>query len=244
MNILMPIVRSETEDNSSQYMKSLYEIQKKTVLQYVYEFLNKIRDAHFIVVMRKEDVKRYHLDNIVRLLIPNCEIIIAEGATHGAACSCLLAVDVIDEKQPLIIAGGDQLMLEDPQVVITEFRNNDYDGGVVIFDDIHPRWSFVKLNENGLVVEAAEKKPISRNATTGFYYYKEAGYFIYAAQEMIRKNASVNGQYYVCPCFNEMILRHKRIGVYRISRKGYFNFNQQKGMDEYEQYLKEVGSHV
>ena len=244
MNILVPIVGGENEKDTSQYIRNLYEIQKKTILQYVYESLNQIEDAHFIVVVRKEDAAKYHLDDMVRLLIPDCEIVTAVGATKGSACSCLLAVDLLEEEEPLVIAGGDQLMLQNPQTVIEEFKTKDYDGGVVIFDDIHPRWSFVKLDGENMVIEAAEKRPISRNATTGFYYFKKADDFIHSAQEMIRKDASVNGQYYVCPCFNEMVLEHKKIGTYRISKQEYFNFNQQKGMDDYERYLKEERLYV
>lgn len=244
MNILVPIVGGENEKDTSQYIRNLYEIQKKTILQYVYESLKQIEDAHFIVVVRKEDAAKYHLDDMVRLLIPDCEIVTAVGATRGSACSCLLAVDLLGEEEPLVIAGGDQLMLQNPQTIIREFQTNDYDGGVVIFEDIHPRWSFVKLNGENMVIEAAEKRPISRNATTGFYYFKKAVYFIHSAQEMIRKAASVNGQYYVCPCFNEMVLEHKKIGTYRISKQEYFNFNQQRGMDDYERYLKEEKAYV
>lgn len=239
MNILIPIVGGENNNSSSQYITNLHEIQRKTILQYVYESLNQIRDAHFIVVVRKEDAGKYHLDDMLRLLIPDCKVIIADGTTKGSACSCLLAVDEIEETQPLVVAGGNQLMLENPQSIITDFQNNDYDGGVVIFDDIHPKWSYVKLDADNLVIEAAEKRPISRNATTGFYYFKYASYFIRSTQEMIRKGASVNGQYYVCPCFNEMVLAHKRVGTYRISKAEYFNFMQQQDMDEYEKYLKE-----
>lgn len=239
MNILVPIVGGNNEKEASQYIRNLYEIQKKTVLQYVYESLNQIEDAHFIVVVRKEDVMKYHLDDMVRLLIPDCKVVVAAGSTKGSACSCLLAVDLLDEDEPLVIAGGDQLMLQNPQDIVHEFQMKDYDGGVVIFDDIHPRWSFVKLNQEDMVIEAAEKRPISRNATTGFFYFKKAEYFIHAAQEMIRKDASVNGQYYVCPCYNEMVLEHKRIGTYRITKQEYYNFNHQCDMDDYERYLKE-----
>ncbi|MDF2870899.1 MAG: putative nucleotidyltransferase [Anaerocolumna sp.] len=244
MKVLIPIAGRDNEDNGNQYIKSLYEIEKKTVLQYVYESLNSIKNAEFIVVLRRSDVQKYHLDDMVRLLIPNVKIIIADGATSGSACSCLLAVDSIEDDEPLLITGGDQLMLVDPQYIINNFTTQDYDGGVVIFDDIHPRWSFVRLDSNDMVIEAAEKRPLSRNATTGFYYFKRGGDFINAAQEMIRKGASVNGQYFVCPTYNELVLKQKKIGVYRISKKEYFNFNQQKGMDDYEKYLKGVDSNV
>ena len=85
------------------------------------------------MVVRKEDAAKYHLDDMVRLLIPDCEIVTAVGATKGSACSCLLAVDLLEEEEPLVIAGGDQLMLQNPQTVIQEFQTKDYDGGVVIF---------------------------------------------------------------------------------------------------------------
>lgn len=238
MHVLIPIVSSGKDDGNNQYIRSLYEIKKKTILQYVYESLAQLEDAHFTIIIKKEDERRYHLDDMVRLLIPDCKIVISDGKTSGAACSCLLAVDEIDDDEPLIVAGGDQLMLENPQNVIDFFGKDDYDGGVVIFEDIHPRWSYVKLNEDGLVVEAAEKRPISKNATTGFYYFKRGEDFVRSAEDMIRKGASVDGKYYVCPAFNEMVLRHKRIGTYRISKMDYFNFGQQKSVDDYERYLK------
>ncbi len=238
MKIIMPIVGSGTEKERSPYIRSLYEIQKKTILQYVYESLSQIEGAEFIVIVRREEVRNYHLDDMIRLLIPDCEVIISDGATQGAACSCLLAVDLIHDEEPLIIAGGDQLMLENPQTVVSEFWKHGYDAGAVVFEDIHPRWSYVRLGKDGLVAEAAEKRPISKNATTGFYYFRHGKYFIHAVEEMIRKGASVNGQYYVCPCFNELVLEHKKIGVYQISKMEYFHFGQPKSMDDYERYLK------
>jgi hypothetical protein len=40
------------------------------------------------------------------------------------------------------------------------------------FKSTHPKWSFARLDQDGLVEEVAEKKPISDNATVGIYYYK------------------------------------------------------------------------
>lgn len=237
MKILIPIV-SNNHIDSSEYIKSLYEIEKKTILQHVYESLAVIKDAEFIVVIKKEDVVRYHLDNMIQLMIPGVKIIVADGATQGSACSCLLAIDEIRDEEALLVVGSDQLVHTDLQLVIEEFQRKEYDGGVIIFDDIHPRWSYVRLDENDLVVEAAEKRPISRNATTGFYYFRYGIDFITSVERMILKDADVNGKYYVCPAYNEMILEHKKIGVYRVSKKDYFNFNHQRGLEDYERFLK------
>lgn len=239
MNIIIPIAGANKSTGETEYIKSLQEIERKTILQYVFESLRSVEVKHFIVVLKKADADKYHLDNIARLLRQGTEIVVAENETMGAACTCMLAVDKLDMDEPLLITGSDQILLEPPERILEDFRQRDLDGGVVIFDDIHPRWSYVKLDERGHVVEAAEKRPISRNAVGGFYYYKKAGFFFDAAKKMIRKNASVNGQFFICPAYNEMILKQQVIGTYRIRKEQFYSFSHASGMKAYEAYLAE-----
>ena len=228
MKIIVPM-GGDNESITTQYMRSLYEIEKKTVLQHVYEHLSK-----------REDVSKYHIDDMIKLLVPNVRVIIAEGKTKGSICTCLLAIDSLDDEESLIIVGADQVLNINLNEVVNNFIKNDYDAGTIIFEDIHPKWSYVKLDESGLVIQAAEKRPISKNATTGFYYYKKAKDFLDSATLMIKKGASVNGVYYVAPSLNEMVLKQKKIGTYRVDKSNYFNLKKQSGREEYENYLKGV----
>lgn len=239
MNIIIPIGGANKADDETEYIKSLQEIERKTVLQHVFESLKSVETTHFIVVIKRSDANKYHLDDIARLLRPGTEVVIAENQTMGAACTCMLAVDNLDMDEPLLITGSDQILLEPPEKILKSFRKNGYDGGVAIFDDVHPRWSYVKLDEHEHVIEAAEKHPISRNAVAGFYYYKKAAFFFNAAKEMIRKNANVNGSFFICPAFNEMVLRQQTIGVYRIHKDQYYSFSHSSGIKAYEMYLAE-----
>lgn len=240
MNIIIPIAGSNKGGGESDYIKSLQEIERKTVLQYVFESLQSLQTSHFIVVLKKMDTNKYHLDSIAKLLRPETEIVIAENETMGAACTCMLAVDNLDMDEPLLITGGDQILLEKPEKILADFQRRGLDGGVAIFDDVHPRWSYVRQDEQGHVIEAAEKRPISRDAVAGFYYYRKAIFFFESAKEMIRKNASVNGQFFICPTFNEMILKQRLIGTYRIKKEQYYNFSHSSGMKAYEAYLAEM----
>lgn len=240
MNVIIPIGGANKPTRETEYIKSLQEIERKTILQYVFESLQSIQANHFIVVIKKEDADTYHLDSIVKLLRHKVEVVITEGETKGAACTCMLAVDKLDMDKPLLITGSDQILMVPPERILEYFMRSDYDGGVAIFDDVHPRWSYVKIDDEGMVVEAAEKRPISRNATAGFYYFKKAAFFFDAAKRMILKNADVNGSFFVCPTFNEMILRQQRIGVFRIQKSQYFNFNHATGIEAYKNYLREV----
>ena len=238
MKVIIPIVGNDTPENNTDYMLSLYEIERKTIFQYCYDFLKPIENAEFIVVLRKQDIKMYHFDQIVKLLIPDAKIVVAEGDTKGSVCSSLLAIDYINDDEPLVISSSNQLFLANTNDIINYFMEKDYDGGIVTFEDIHPKFSFVKLDENGLVVEAAEKRPISKHATAGFYYFKKGSDFIESAINMIAKDASVNGLFYLCPVYNEMILKQKKIGIYSIDRNDYFLLKTQSGIDAYKQYLK------
>lgn len=238
MKIIIPIAGKTVDE--SQSMKILYEIGKKAILEHVYKSLSKIQNAEFIFILKREDVSRYHIDDMIKLLVPNVKIIIAEGKTKGSACTCLLAIDEINDEESLIITGADQIVNEDLDKVIKYFEQNDFDAGTIIFENIHPRWSYVKLDDDGLVIQASEKRPISKNATTGFYYYKKGKNFIESAINMIKKGASVKEEYYVAPSLNELVLKQKKVGVYKINENDYFNLNGEDGKEEYENYLRGV----
>lgn len=238
LNVIIPIAGREKDTSNTEYIKSLQEIERKTILQYVFESLQLLDADNFNVVIKRQDINNYHLDNVVKLLRPGVNVVIAEGETKGAACTCMLAVDHLDMEAPLVITGGDQILTVSPKTIVDCFVQQDLDGGVVIFDDVHPRWSYVKLDEQNYVIEAAEKRPISRNATAGFYYFKKAQYFFDAAQKMVLKNASVNGSFFICPVFNEMILQQQVIGTYRIEKDQYYSFGHATGVEAYKAYLK------
>ena len=238
MNIIIPIAGANRPSGETEYIKSLQEIERKTIIQYSFESLQSIKADHFIVIVKRQDAEQYHLDSIVKLLRPEAEIVLAEGETMGAACSCMLAIDHVDMAESLLIVGSDQLLTVPAAPIIKEFQSNNYDGGAVIFEDIHPRWSYVRLDENDHVVEAAEKRPLSKNAVAGFYYYQKAQDFFDGAEQMIYKRASVNGNYYICPVFNELILKQKTIGVHRIEKHQYYNFGHSSGIEAYRSYLQ------
>jgi dTDP-glucose pyrophosphorylase len=93
-------------------------------------------------------------------------------------------------------------------------QETNSDGGIVTFNAIHPKWSFAKINEFGLVTEVAEKNPISNIATVGYYYWKCGSDFVKYAEQMIHKNIRVNGEFYVCPVFNEAIQEGSQIRTF------------------------------
>jgi dTDP-glucose pyrophosphorylase len=239
MRVVIPLAGSDEQFQAKgyPYCKALCEIDGLPMIEHAWNCLNKLDSEQNVFVIRKQDAVRYHLQEVLRLMDPRAVVVQADGITAGAACTALLAIEHIDDDEELVIANGDQVFHVDLGAAVQSFRDRQLDGGTIVFDSVHPRWSFVKIDDDGLVVEAAEKMPISRLATAGFYYFRSGKRFIEAAASMIKKAASVNGAFYVCPAFNEMILRHARIGVHMIQREDYVSLATPNAVEEYEELL-------
>jgi dTDP-glucose pyrophosphorylase len=99
-----------------------------------------------------------------------------------------------------------------------KMQETDADGGIVSFTSTHPKWSFAKIDDNGLVTEVAEKNPISDIATVGYYYWKHGSDFVKYAEQMIDKGIHVNNEFYVCPVFNQAIEDKKKIRTFNVAK--------------------------
>jgi HAD superfamily hydrolase (TIGR01509 family) len=214
LNILIPMAGagSRFEQAGYTFPKPLIEVRNKPMIQVVVENLN--LDANYIYVVQKSHREKYNLDTLLNLLTPGCKIVETDGLTEGAACTALLAKDYIDNDNPLFFANSDQFVEWDSNEFLYKMQETDADGGIVSFTATHPKWSFAKIDENGLVTEVAEKNPISDIATVGYYFWKHGSDFVKYAEQMIEKNIRVNNEFYVCPVFNQAIEDCKEIRTF------------------------------
>jgi HAD superfamily hydrolase (TIGR01509 family) len=205
LNVLIPMAGagSRFEQAGYTFPKPLIEVNGKPMIQVVVENLN--LDANHIYVVQRAHRERYNLDILLNLITPGCKIVEVDGLTEGAACTALLAKELINSDAPLFFANSDQFVEWDSNEFMYKMQETNADGGIVTFKATHPKWSFAKINEQGLVTEVAEKNPISDNATVGYYYWKHGSDFVKYAEQMIDKNTRVNNEFYVCPVFNEAI---------------------------------------
>ena len=122
-------------------------------------------------------------------------------------------------------------------IILKSFEKNKLDAGVVCFETVHPRWSYVRMDNAGNVVEASEKRPISKNAIAGIYYFNKGKHFVEAAMRSISKDANFNGLYYVSLALNEMVLANQKIGIHTIPAYEYHTFYSPAKIHEYEQKI-------
>ena len=238
LNIVIPLGsgKFDTDNENFLYPLPLIDIQGKALIEYLLENLNAIEEEkRFVFIVKESDCKQFHIDNVLKQLVKNSEIVRVKGQTKGAVCSVLFAIDEIEKDEELIIVNSDQVIETDYNNVLERLRT--YDGGVIAFNSVHPRWSYIRTNGD-TVVETAEKNPISNKAIAGFYYFKKTEDFINGAFNVIKFDDNYNGNYYSSSIFNQLVLKGKNIGFVEIPKEQYHSFYSPQKIKEFEEFLK------
>lgn len=238
MNVLF-LMAGKSDIREGIYPKNLVEINGVPLIQCVIESFSSLLtdNTKTIFLIDKSENEKYFTKNVVKLVKPGSQIIEVPNITKGALCTALLAIEQVNNEEPLVVINGDIVIEENAKFILNEFIKTGLDGGIITFESVHPRWSYVKCNIEGYVTEIAEKRPISNIATAGVYYFKKGKYFVEGAMNLIRKGSEVNGVYYVSLVYNEMILKHLKIKTYKVDRSRYFSLSKDADIKKYENFL-------
>ena len=211
LNIVIPMAGEGSRFKKAGYTfpKPLIEVWQKPMIQLVIESLG--LKANYIFLVQKEHFKKYNLKSFLNIITPGCKIVVVDQLTQGAACTVLLAKNYINNNKPLIISNCDQFIEWDTSEIMYHFSSKKIDGGILTCKNMHPKWSYARVNKFNKVIEVAEKKVISDNATVGVYYWKKGSLFVKYANQMIKKKIRVNNEFYICPVYNEAINDKKNI---------------------------------
>jgi NDP-sugar pyrophosphorylase family protein len=167
-----------------------------------------------ILVCLNEDLKKYQKE--LKSLGGDIELIGIEKTTQGQVCTVLEAKDLIDNDHPLMTVNSDQFINFSIDKYLSWMDQQNLDGLIMTMKSTNPKWSFVKIDEDGLALKTAEKEVISDHATVGIYNFRKGSDLIRSAEKLIDQNLRVNNEFYICPCFNFLIEEGKKIGVYSI----------------------------
>jgi hypothetical protein len=234
MNVLfLGAARNAPGAEDNRYPAWLAEIDGRSLLERIVRPLAAER-YNLIYCLRGAHIRKFHLREIVDAIAPGQRLIAVEGVTRGAACTALLATDWIDNDSELLIVSLNEYLEVDLISAVRDFAARKLDAGTLVFDSLHPRYSYVRLGADGLVIEAEQGRPISNAATVGAFWFRRGADFVAGAKQMIRKEDHLDGNFYVCPVFNQMILMHRRIGVSWIAPGGYHPLKTEAQIHQFE----------
>lgn len=235
LNIVIPMAGRGSRFAEAGYKdpKPLIPIFNKTMIEVVINNLTPKTPHRFVFICQEEHIKKYNLKDKLMSITKNAEIIGINEITEGQVCTVLKASDIINNDEPLMTANSDQYIDFDINSYLDYMNKNELDGLIMTMTANDPKWSYVKIDDNGLVTETAEKKVISNEATVGIYNFVHGKDLVKAANQMIADDIRVNGEFYTCPTYNYLIKNGYKVGIYNIGEEynGMYGLGIPKDLD-------------
>lgn len=216
LNIVLPMAGrgSRFADAGYDLPKPLIPVLGAPMIELVIANLTPKRPHRFHFLARREHVEGFGLAERLAAWAPGSTLTLVEDVTEGAACTVLLARAGIDNDDALMIANCDQYVDTDIDAYLDAMGAAD--GLIMTMWADDPKWSFVRRDAGGRVVEVVEKVVVSNEATVGVYNFARGADFVRAAEAMIAAGRRVNGEFYVAPAYDELIAEGAEIRCHDI----------------------------
>lgn len=186
------------------------------------------------------------VEDVIRNHYPKAKFITIEELTEGQACTCLLAKDIINTEESLLIAGCDNGMVIDEG----KFKKMISECDVLAFTYRHNQAVLEKPDAYGwmIVDEATDKitgvsikKAISENpmedhAIVATFWFRHGKDFVKAAEKMILENDRVNNEFYVDQVMKHCLELGLDARVFEIDR--YIGWGTPRDYEEYQATIK------
>lgn len=188
---------------------------EKTLFEWSMLSLTDFFKEEFIFVVRREILDLDFLNNVcIKLGILNFKVKVIEALTDGQATTAYLANEFIEDADECIVYNIDTYVR--PNELLKSQIDDEFDGFIPVIEAEGDRWSFVKVDEKGKVIDVAEKVPISNLATIGFYYFKK--WKVY--REIYEKNKQSilmdSKEVYIAPMYKQMINNNMNVGIKKL----------------------------
>lgn len=183
-------------------LKPLIPIHGVPMIQLVIDNLMSEVIGHVILIAQRQTIEEVDLREILAHLTVPLTIVAVDSLTEGPADSVRMAKPVLKNSLPIVIANSDQFV----NAKLDDFYDSLMGAGdstaILTMEDNDPKWSYVELNQDGLVVSVKEKEVISNQATVGVYGFSSAKLLWDAFSTMWARNDRTNGEFYVAPAYN------------------------------------------
>lgn len=186
----------------------------KTLFEWSLGSLEDFKSQHFIFACRSDHDRQWIREQAAQLEIHSVSVVPRFDLSLGQAHTAYDVLGEADNHEALWIYNIDTYIKHG-------LRSTDmagYQGCLHVFESNNPSMSYVRYDENGHVVEVAEKKVISNWASVGSYGFENANLFR-QVYEMVYEDCignEVQGERYVAPMFQFLLKNGKSIAAPRL----------------------------
>lgn len=209
MKIVVPMAGrgSRFATQGVQTPKPLIQVDGKPMVYWALQSLKGLVFNQVIFIALQEHDRQFDLKRLLPSFTGegiDVQLVLLDDVTEGQLCTVLTADRYIDTPEDILIASSDTLVISDIGKDVAQWKSSCA-GLISVANMPDDRWSFARVDDNGVVVEVAEKIRISPHASTGLYYFSDGSKFVNYGREMVARQEKTRGEYYVMPVYQKYI---------------------------------------
>lgn len=165
-------------------------------------------DEDLVFVLRDSELSRRFAAKSLSAWYPAAGAVMLPATTGGAALSALAGVAMIGQGTGTICIDLVDITYRSTFNPVAAFEYAHQNGAAaLVFQSSSPAYSYLRADQGGRVIEAAEKKVISSNASAGTYFFANAAVYLTALAHSLSNRDVVTHQslFFVCPLMNGVI---------------------------------------
>ncbi len=184
-------------------------------------------DGSNVIYVDRDFHREDGTEDTIKDHFPNARFITVDHLTEGQACTCLLAKDLIDGDEELLIAGCDNGMEYDKVLFEKECKEAD----MLVFTYRHNNavlenpnaYGWMIVDDNNYVTGTSIKKaisddPLNDHAVVATFWFRSGSVFVKSAEKMISENDRINNEFYVDQVAKHALDLGYRVKVFEIDR--------------------------
>lgn len=214
--------------------KYMIKAHGKTLFEWSMISLKGYRELveQYVFIVRKEDMAgSFIAQECSKLDIPRHKLIEIDYLTDGQATTAMLAANVWNPENALIIYNIDTYV-EEGQLKVQDIKG---DGFIPCFQGIGDHWSFVKLDAAKRAVEVREKVRISEYCTLGAYYFSSCSLYEYLYNSYYSEDVHLEkSEKYVAPLYNQLIHMGKEVYISNIDKSAIHVLGTPEELEEFK----------
>ena len=184
-------------------------------------------DGSNVIYVDRTFHKEDGVEDVIRQYYPKAQFITIDHLTEGQACTCMLAEEYLNPREPLLIAGCDNGMDIDTEAfkqltgecdcIVFTYRHNE----AVLANPNAYGWMIT--DDSGNITGTSIKKAISDTpmedpAVVATFWFREARIFLEATKKMIAENDRINNEFYVDQTVKHVLDLGYKAKIYDIDR--------------------------
>ena len=249
MKIVLPMAGrgSRYADQGFETPKPLIEVSGKPMLFWALDGLLALDFSELILVVLEEHESLFGVSRMIKKYLEGSKFAIGKSAeislklvtiptvTDGQLCTVLAAKALINTEEAVLIAASDTFIHSNLEKSILT-KTPECAGIISVINLPGTQWSFAKADENGRVVEVAEKVRISDHASNGLYYFSKGSDLVTFGEALIRSNERTRGEFFVIPVFQKMIDAGKLVQISQAAEM--WDLGTPAAKESFEAYVK------